>query len=88
MRSTTLAAAQKRDWARVAIRAAAGGRQARLPLKPKAADWAALERRLSDQMGYPVEVVADKAGRGELKLRFHSLDELDGLLARLGYDAG
>lgn len=90
---------QQLKWATVVVergltvrvlerRVAAGGRQARLPLKPKAADWAALERRLSDQMGYPVEVLADKAGKGELKLKFHSLDELDGLLARLGYDAG
>lgn len=90
---------QQLKWAALAIdrkltvralerRAAAGGRQARLPLKPKAADWTALERRLSDQLGYPVVVAAEKSGKGALTVKFHSLDELDGLLARLGYDAG
>jgi ParB family chromosome partitioning protein len=57
-----------------------------LPAKPKAADWLALERRLSEQLGYPAIVTADKAGKGALIVKFHSLDELDGLLARLGYE--
>jgi ParB family chromosome partitioning protein len=57
-----------------------------LPARPKASDWQALERRLSDQLGYPVDLSADKAGRGELKVKFHSLDELDGILARIGYE--
>lgn len=68
-------------------RVAGSGAQRRLPLKPKAADWLALERQLSEQLGYPVTVVADLKGKGELKVRFHSLDELDGLLAKLGYEA-
>jgi ParB family transcriptional regulator, chromosome partitioning protein len=68
-------------------RLSAAARVRALPVKPKPSDWQALERRLSDQLGYPVSVTADKGGRGELKLRFHSLDELDGILARLGYDA-
>jgi ParB family transcriptional regulator, chromosome partitioning protein len=63
------------------------GRQRALPLKPKASDWQALERRLSDHLGYPVSVAAEKNGKGELKVKFHSLDELDGILARLGYAA-
>ena len=58
-----------------------------LPPRPKAADWRALERRLSDQLGYAVTLSADKGGRGELRVKFHSLDELDGLLERIGYDA-
>jgi ParB family transcriptional regulator, chromosome partitioning protein len=32
-------------------------------------------------------VSADKQGKGELKIGFHSLDELDGLLERIGYRA-
>jgi ParB family chromosome partitioning protein len=87
---------QQNHWAALAVdqklsvralerRLSPRGRQGRLPLKPKASDWLALERRLSDQLGYPVTLVADNAGRGELKLKFHSLDELDGLLARIGY---
>ena len=62
-----------------------GMRQQRLPLKPKPSDWQALERRLSDHLGYPVAIAAEKGTKGELKVKFHSLDELDGILARLGY---
>lgn len=62
------------------------GKARALPPKPKVADWLALERRLSEQLGYPVSVSADKAGRGDLTVKFHSLDELDGLLARIGYE--
>jgi len=88
---------EQNRWAAIAVdqalsvralerRVSAAGRGHVLPAKPKASDWLALERRLSDQLGYPVTLSADKAGRGELKMRFHSLDELDGLLARLGYE--
>ncbi len=66
-------------------RVSAKGRPRALPAKPKASDWQALERRLSDHLGYPVSVSAEKSGKGELKVKFHSLDELDGILARLGY---
>ena len=87
---------QQNHWAALAVdqklsvralerRLSPRGRQGRLPLKPKASDWLALERRLSDQLGYPVTLAADKSGKGELKLKFHSLDELDGILARIGY---
>jgi ParB family chromosome partitioning protein len=53
----------------------------------KPGDWQVLERDLSDHLACPVTVVADKKGKGELKVRFHSLDELDGVLARIGYVA-
>ena len=87
---------QQNHWAAVAVdqklsvralerRVSAAGRGRALPGKPKPSDWQALERRLSDQLGYPVTLSADKAGRGEVKVRFHSLDELDGILARIGY---
>jgi ParB family chromosome partitioning protein len=55
------------------------------PAKPE--DWRALERDLSDHLACPVTVTASKAGKGELKVKFHSLDELDGVLARIGYVA-
>lgn len=54
----------------------------------KAADWRRLERELSEQLGYAVHLSADKSGKGDLRVSFHSLDELDGLLAKLGYEAG
>lgn len=90
---------QQNRWAAIAVdqsltvralerRVSASGRVQALPAKPKPSDWQALERRLSDQLGYPVMLSADKAGRGELRLRFHSLDELDGILARIGYEGG
>ena len=66
-------------------RLSAKARLPALPAKPKAADWKAMERQLSDHLGYPVTVSAEKGGKGELKVKFHSLDELDGILARLGY---
>lgn len=61
-------------------------RERRIVFKPgKPADWARLERELADHLSCPVDLKADKQGKGELRVRFHSLDELDGLLARLGY---
>lgn len=51
----------------------------------KPGDWQALERELSDQLGYPVRVVAERSGQGELRVRFHSLEELEGVLERIGY---
>jgi len=66
-----LAGEQQRHWAALAV-------DQELSVR-------ALERRLSDHLGYPVEVSAEKSGKGELRVRFHSLDELDGILARLGF---
>jgi ParB family chromosome partitioning protein len=48
-------------------------------------EWDRLASKLSDHLGYPAEFRPAAAGSGELRLRFHSLDELDGLLARIGY---
>lgn len=53
------------------------------PAKPS--DWQVLERELSDHLACPVSLQADKTGKGELRLGFHSLEELDGVLARIGY---
>jgi ParB family transcriptional regulator, chromosome partitioning protein len=54
-----------------------------MPAKPS--DWKVLERELGEFFGYPVKVEAGKEGKGELKVKFHSLDELDGILQRIGY---
>lgn len=54
----------------------------------KAGDWEKLERELSDLIGCSVAISLErKKGRGELRIDFHSLDELDGVLERLGYVA-
>lgn len=54
----------------------------------KPGDWERLERELSDLVGCPVAISLEKGGQGELRVAFHSLDELDGVLARLGYHSG
>lgn len=67
-------------------RKVSAARDAKIVFRPvKPSDWQALERGLSDHLGCPVEVTASKAGKGELKITFHSLDELDGVLDRVGY---
>jgi ParB family transcriptional regulator, chromosome partitioning protein len=69
-------------------RKAAAARDQAIVFRPgKPADWAALERGLSDLLGCSVEVSAHKTGKGEMRVKFHSLDELDGVLARIGYSA-
>lgn len=50
----------------------------------KSADWLGLERRVADALGTTVQIDAAPDGRGELRVQFHSLDALDGVLARLG----
>ncbi len=47
------------------------------------ADTRALERRLADALGLAVSVHANRKGRGRVTLAFDSLDQLDGLIARL-----
>ena len=54
------------------------------PETPEAdADTRALERRLADALGLAVSVHANRQGRGRVTLAFDSLDQLDGLIARL-----
>jgi ParB family chromosome partitioning protein len=57
----------------------------RAPKKPRGSDWDKLAQKLSEHLGYPASFQPGKGGAGELRLRFHSLDELDGLLERMGY---
>ncbi len=57
------------------------------PTKPQAPtpdpDTAALERRLSDSIGAPVQIRPDTKGGGQLVIKYSSLDELDGVLRHL-----
>lgn len=52
--------------------------------KPKTVDpdVAALEQRLTDQLGARVRIVAKTAGTGRITIDYHSMDELEGLLGR------
>lgn len=47
-------------------------------------DLLRLEEDLSDRLGAAVKITANRKGIGSLTIRFGSLDQLDGLLARLG----
>ena len=44
-----------------------------------------LETGLSQTLGQPVKITSSASGKGKLEISFSSLDELDGLLARLGH---
>ena len=46
-------------------------------------DLLRLEEELSDRLGATVKISANRKGGGSLSIRFGSLDQLDGLLARL-----
>jgi ParB family chromosome partitioning protein len=58
--------------------------------RQKSSDILRLERQLSDTLAATVEIrLRDRAGkaqRGEVAIAFASLDELDGLLGKLGHD--
>ena len=47
-------------------------------------DTLRLEQTLSDTLGAPVSIKHNPAGKGELIIRYSSLDELDGVLRHLG----
>ena len=44
-----------------------------------------LETKLSQMIGQPVKITSSISGKGKIEISFSSLNELDGLLARLGY---
>lgn len=52
------------------------------PDKTPDPDLARLEQDLSEHLGTPV-AIQDRGGKGAVRIEYHSLDQLDGLLARL-----
>lgn len=59
---------------------------AKPPTEPQVdADTRRLEDNLSRTLGQPVRIRHTKAGRGKLVINYSSLDELDGILSRMGY---
>ncbi|GAB1262912.1 ParB/RepB/Spo0J family partition protein [Aurantivibrio plasticivorans] len=46
-----------------------------------------LEESLAEQVGIPVTLQHSAKGKGKLTFRYNSLDELDGILKRLNYEA-
>jgi ParB family transcriptional regulator, chromosome partitioning protein len=79
-----------REAEKLVARAAAGGRQSPLlrVRHEKTRDIARLESRLSDRLTATVEIRVKKRTKrgeqGEIAIRFDSLDELNGVLERLG----
>jgi ParB family transcriptional regulator, chromosome partitioning protein len=78
----------------VARRAARAGRQSTPPRakRQKARDILRLEQQLSDALAAPAEIRLRHKGpgagsRGEIAIGFASLDELNGLLGKLGHEA-
>jgi ParB family chromosome partitioning protein len=47
-------------------------------------DTARLERRIAEHLGAPVRIKHSAQGKGELTIKYSSLDELDGVLKHLG----
>ena len=47
-------------------------------------DTRRLERTLSDRLGAQTSIASSKGGKGRIVIRYSSLDELDGVLERLG----
>lgn len=79
-----------RDTERLVGKIAAGMAQMP-PAKPKGKknpakgqrDWSRVQDQLSDAIGLPVLLKQGRGGRGELLIRFSSLEELDGVIIRL-----
>ncbi|MGB5325017.1 MAG: ParB/RepB/Spo0J family partition protein [Pseudomonadales bacterium] len=50
---------------------------------PVDANTLQLQNELSDKLGVPVQIQHKRSGSGQLLLKYHSLDELDGILERI-----
>jgi ParB family transcriptional regulator, chromosome partitioning protein len=82
-----------REAERLAARAGVARSQPGTRSKPsRSADLARLEERLADRLTARVEIRLQRrdrqGGRGEIAIHFSSLDELDGLLEKLGAAEG
>jgi ParB family chromosome partitioning protein len=72
-----------RDIERIAQRQASdAGAKPRKPREEKDADTRAMEKLLSDSLGLDV-VIRHEGERGELRIRYQTLEQLDGLCRRL-----
>ncbi|HLF66201.1 MAG TPA: ParB/RepB/Spo0J family partition protein, partial [Gammaproteobacteria bacterium] len=56
------------------------------PVQKADPDILALENKLSDHFGSPVAIAHTDRGHGKLVIRYHSLDELDGILKKITQD--
>ena len=60
------------------------GDGASTPPPARDADTLALERTLTERIGAPVSIRHNAGGKGKITIGYTSLDELDGILSRLG----
>jgi ParB family chromosome partitioning protein len=67
------------------IRAARKFRADGLLKTPQDADTKRLEQNLGQILGQPVQIRHSKKGAGKLVISYSSLDELDGILSKMGY---
>jgi ParB family chromosome partitioning protein len=58
------------------------------PKQVKSADIKHLERNLSEYLGSPATLQHQKGGKGKLVLQYSSLEELDGILSKMGAPKG
>lgn len=54
---------------------------------PVSTDIANLQESLAEKIGVPVQVQHSAKGSGKLILKYNNLDELDGILSHMGYEA-
>ncbi len=80
-RSLTVRDTERR--VRELLRPSGTQRPAPPPAQPRDPDTARLERELGDRIGAPVRIRHEATGKGELVIRYASLDELQGILAHL-----
>lgn len=91
-----LSAAAQETAAREVARGALSVRQTEALVKrllnppapsPRRPDTSDLERNLSEHVGAPVTIAATKGGKGRIVIRYATLDDLDGILQRIGAQA-
>lgn len=70
------------------VKKLAAGGSTQKPSRPaeKDADTLRLEQRMTDSLGAPVAIRHRKNGAGEVTIRYTSLDELQGVVRRLGIE--
>ncbi len=55
-----------------------------VPTPEPDSDTRRLERSVSERLGAPVSITSSSTGKGRVVIRYSSLDELDGILSRMG----
>ncbi len=62
-----------------------GVKETKKPTRSPDPDTQRLEQQLTDHLGAPVSIKQGQQGKGEVNIKYSSLEELDGVLAHLGF---